>query len=149
MNISRRKEICNLQRKVAKLSDNKVNGPEEAIVSEMIKRFTMDKIYTITKCFQERFMGQMESQCSWSTCWWSGWDKLPTLTGTDNKFTAKTLGMARGRESRDETWYSGETDDVHGKLEHQVSLRRGEGDAYCEDYVESQFTRMVDRGLLA
>ena len=49
----------------AKLSDNKVNGPEEAIVSEMIKRFTMDKIYTIAKCFQERFMGQMESLCSW------------------------------------------------------------------------------------
>ena len=39
----------------AKLSDNKVNGPEDAIVSEMIKRLAIDKIYTIVKCFQERF----------------------------------------------------------------------------------------------
>ena len=41
----------------AKLSENKVNGPEDAIVSEMIKRLPMEKIYTIMRCFQERFMG--------------------------------------------------------------------------------------------
>ena len=44
------------------LSENKVNGPEDAIVSEMIKRLP---IYTVTRCFQERFMGMMESPGSW------------------------------------------------------------------------------------
>ena len=48
----------------AKLSENKINGPEDAIVNEMIKRLPMEKIYTITKCFQERFMGMMESPSS-------------------------------------------------------------------------------------
>ena len=49
----------------AKMSENKVNGPEDAVVSEMIKQFPMEKIYTITKCFQERFMDQMEAPSSW------------------------------------------------------------------------------------
>ena len=38
----------------ATMSDNKVNGPEDAIVSEMIKQLPWEEIYTITKCFQER-----------------------------------------------------------------------------------------------
>ena len=50
----------------AKLSENKVNGPEDAIVSEMIKRLPMEKIYTFTKCFQGRFLGQMKSPSSWT-----------------------------------------------------------------------------------
>ena len=37
-----------------KLSENKFNGPEDVIVSEMIQRLPMEKIYTITRCFQER-----------------------------------------------------------------------------------------------
>ena len=41
----------------AKLSDNEVNGPEDVIVSEMIKRLPMEKIYTKTRCCQERFSG--------------------------------------------------------------------------------------------
>ena len=49
----------------AKLTDNKVNGPENTIVSEMIKKLPMESIYTIATCFQERFMGQMESPSSW------------------------------------------------------------------------------------
>ena len=48
-----------------KLSDNKVNGPEDAIVSEMIKRLPVEKISTIARCFQERFLGLMESPSSW------------------------------------------------------------------------------------
>ena len=32
----------------AKLSENKVNGPEDAIVSEMIMRLPMEKIYTFS-----------------------------------------------------------------------------------------------------
>ena len=49
----------------AKLSDNKVNGPEDAIVSEMIKRLPMEKNHIIARCFQERFLGLMESRSSW------------------------------------------------------------------------------------
>ena len=49
----------------AKMSDNKVNGPEDTVVSEMIKQLLLEKIYTITKFFQERFMGQMEAPSSW------------------------------------------------------------------------------------
>ena len=40
-------------------------GPVDAIVSEMIKRLPMEKIYTVTRCLQERFMGMMESPSSW------------------------------------------------------------------------------------
>ena len=77
LNISRkRKENSNLQRKGAitvdlvlqaraKLSDNKVNGHEDAIVSEMIEKLPLDKICTIARCFQERFLGLMESPNSW------------------------------------------------------------------------------------
>ena len=47
------------------MSENKGNGPEDAVVSEMIKQLPLEKIYTVTKCFQERFMGQMEAPSSW------------------------------------------------------------------------------------
>ena len=46
-------------------------------------------------------------------------DKLPTSAGIDGEFVAKTLGMPRRRESRDETWYSGQANDVPCKLGHQ------------------------------
>ena len=49
----------------AKIADNKVNGPEDTVVCEMMKQLPLEKIYTITKCFQERFMGQMEAPSSW------------------------------------------------------------------------------------
>ena len=49
----------------AKLSDNKVNGPEDEIVNEMIKSLPMEKICTVTRCFQARFMGLMEAPSSW------------------------------------------------------------------------------------
>ena len=45
------------------MSDNKVNVLEDVVVSEMIKH--LDKICTITRCFGERFMGQMEAPSSW------------------------------------------------------------------------------------
>ena len=47
------------------MSDIKVNRPEDAVVSEMIKQLPLEKICTITRCFQERFMGQMEAPSSW------------------------------------------------------------------------------------
>ena len=40
-------------------------GPEDAVVSEMIKQLPLVKIYIITRCFQERFLGQMEAPNSW------------------------------------------------------------------------------------
>ena len=49
----------------AKMSDTKVNGPEDAAVIEMIKQLLQEKIYITTKRFQECFMGQMEAPSSW------------------------------------------------------------------------------------
>ena len=37
----------------AQMSDNKVNGPEDKVVSEMIKQLPLEKIYIITRCCQE------------------------------------------------------------------------------------------------
>ena len=56
-----------------KMSDNRVKWPDDAIESEMINQLLLEK-YTITKCFQERFMGQVEStrvpgrSQNWSSC---------------------------------------------------------------------------------
>ena len=47
------------------MSENKVNGLEDTVVGEMIKQLPKEKIYTITKCFQERFMGLTEAPSSW------------------------------------------------------------------------------------
>ena len=41
----------------AKMAHNRVNGPEDTVVSEMIKQLPLEKIYTTTKCFRERFNG--------------------------------------------------------------------------------------------
>ena len=49
----------------AQLSENNVNGPEDASVSEMIERLPLEKVCTITRWFQERFMGQMDAPNSW------------------------------------------------------------------------------------
>ena len=48
----------------AKLSDKKVNGPADVIVSEIIKKLPMEKIHTIARCFQKRSMGLVESPSS-------------------------------------------------------------------------------------
>ena len=50
----------------AKMSDNKVNGPEDAVASWRSSSCPR-KISTITWCFQERFMGLMEAPSSWKT----------------------------------------------------------------------------------
>ena len=49
----------------AKMFENKVNGNEDAVVSVMIKLLPLEKIQKITRCFQERFVGQMEAPNSW------------------------------------------------------------------------------------
>ena len=51
----------------AKLSNNKVIGPADAVVSEMIKALTLEKNYVVTTCFQQRFMGTVEAPDSWKT----------------------------------------------------------------------------------
>ena len=49
----------------AQLSENKVYGPEDAVVSEMIKKWLLEKIDTLMRCFQEHFMDQMDAPSSW------------------------------------------------------------------------------------
>ena len=43
------------------MSENNVNGPEDAVVSGMVKQLPQENI---TKCFQERFVAQMEAPSS-------------------------------------------------------------------------------------
>ena len=45
----------------AKLSNNKVSGLADAVVSEMIKALPLEKIYEVPKCFQQRVMGTKDS----------------------------------------------------------------------------------------
>ena len=49
----------------AKLSNNKFCGPADVVLSEMIKAITLEQIYVITRCFQQRFMGIVEAPNSW------------------------------------------------------------------------------------
>ena len=182
--------------------DSGSQWPDDAVVSEMINHLPVEKIYTITRCFQERFLGQMDAPSSWkivklvfpekpdvepkkrirskksdrphkchvevvrvlcddahgkraeardfekTSYGRSQQNKLSTSTGVAHKSLTKTLGMARGKISHVETWERDSTNNVYGKLEHQDSLRRGEAEAYCEIYGESQHTRMADRGPL-
>ena len=44
-----------------KCRKTRFNGPDDAVVSEMIKQMPQEKIYIVTKCFQERFMGKVET----------------------------------------------------------------------------------------
>ena len=39
-----------------------VNGPEDTVVSEMIKFWPLEKNCTLAKCFQERFMSHGSSK---------------------------------------------------------------------------------------
>ena len=45
----------------AKLSNNKVSGPADSVVSEMIKVLPLEKIYVVPICFQQRVMGTKEA----------------------------------------------------------------------------------------
>ena len=47
------------------MSENKANGREDAVVSEMIKKLLLEKIYAITECFQARLMGLFKAPSSW------------------------------------------------------------------------------------
>ena len=49
----------------AKMAEERVNDPEDSIVSEMIKQLPQDKLYEMTKCFQDSFMGLEDAPSSW------------------------------------------------------------------------------------
>ena len=49
-------EVC------AKMAEESVNGSEDSIVTEMIKRFPQKQQHENTRCFQDRFMGLEELQ---------------------------------------------------------------------------------------
>ena len=67
-------------------------------------------------------LGEGKGACKMErpTCWRNGWNNLPTHSSV-GEFSTKTPATARRKESRDETWYSGETDNV--PLGHQDGLR--------------------------
>ena len=101
----------------AKLSDNKVNGPEDTIVSEMIKKLPLEKIYNIPRCFQERFMGLMESPSSWKILklvFLRKRDAVPkkeirscraiALTSVMSKWYASCIILRLEREKEPEQW---------------------------------------------
>ena len=46
------------------MSENKVNRPEDTVVSEMIKQLLQEKLY-VKKYFQESFMEKVEAPSSW------------------------------------------------------------------------------------
>ena len=48
------------------------------------------------------------------THWWIGWDKLPTLASHDDESDTETLGVAGGKESREETRDGSKTNVVLG-----------------------------------
>ena len=73
---------------------------------------------------------------------------MPTSTAIDDESIAITLGMARGKESRDEPWYSGRADNVPGELRHQDCFRWGETEARGQDPGGPQHTRVADCGLV-
>ena len=49
----------------AETSENKVNGPEDSIVSEIIKQFPQKKICETVTCFRDRFVELDDAPCSW------------------------------------------------------------------------------------
>ena len=132
----------------AKMSDNKISGPKDAMVSEMVKILPLEKFYTTTRCFQERFVGQMNApegarDLEKTSYWRSQQDKLSTSASVGNKFVPKTLGLAR-RDLR------------HGSVIRptmfvaSLDIKTAFDEVtHCENYGESQHTRMADRGPLA
>ena len=47
------------------MSETTVNGPEDSTVSEMIKQLPQKKVYEITRCFQDRFVGLDDAPSAW------------------------------------------------------------------------------------
>ena len=49
----------------AQMWENKVNGPEDAVVTEMIKQLLVEKIFICYEVFSGTLMGQMDAPSSW------------------------------------------------------------------------------------
>ena len=50
----------------AKMAENKVNGPEDSIASEVIKQLPQENFLEITRCFQDRCMELEEASSPWA-----------------------------------------------------------------------------------
>ena len=132
----------------AKMNDNKISGSKDAMVSEMVKILPLEKFHTTTRCFQERFVGQMNApegarDLEKTSYRRSQQDKLSTSASVGDKFVSKLLGMAR-RDLR------------HGSVIRPImfmaslNIKTAFDEATnCENYRESPHTRMADRGPLA
>ena len=103
--------------KQGKLSDDKVNGPDDAVVSEMTKQLPSEKFYIITRCFQERFLGQTDALRSWKIVklvFLVKPDAEPkkgvrsekeiALTSVMSKWYASCVTMRMEKEKEIETW---------------------------------------------
>ena len=49
----------------ARMVEEEVHGPEDPVVTEMIRELPQEKIFDITKRFQKRLMGEEEAPSSW------------------------------------------------------------------------------------
>ena len=49
----------------AQMSENKVNGQEDAVVTEMIKQLLVEEIFICCEVFSGTLMGQMDAPSSW------------------------------------------------------------------------------------
>ena len=78
------------------------------------------------------------------TCWWRGWDKLPLLASDGHELAAETLGMAGRKESRDETWYGGKTNNVPGSLDIKTALDEAKPKHVAPNWTQPQCTRMAN-----
>ena len=101
----------------AKMSDNRVNGPDDAVVSEMIKHLPVEKICIIARCFQERFLCQMDALSSWEIV------KLGLLRKPDAELRKgiRSCG-AIALTSVMSKWYVSLCDGAHGKGERARDL---------------------------
>ena len=99
------------------MSDDKVNGPDDAVVSEMTKHLPLEKLYIITRCFQERFLDQMDAPRSWKIVklvFLAKPDAEPkkgvrsereiALTSVMSKWYASCVMMRMEKEKEIETW---------------------------------------------
>ena len=79
----------------AKMSANKVNGPGDTVVSEMVKQLLLEKIFIMKRFFQECFMGQIEAPSSW---------KMVKLVSWGNRMRSQRRGSEVTEPSRWHRW---------------------------------------------
>ena len=110
----------------AKLSDNKVNGPDRERDDQKVV-LGKDLHYCELRLEREKELEKRKN------LHFGGVD-VPALTSDGYELTTKALGMAGGKESRVETMYSGKTNNVLGKLGYQDGPRWGETEARVPNF---------------